>query len=328
MYGGCKIIRSPVQNPVHARRKLELTRDYRLACRFILGIIEAAFFPGALFYLSLFYNRKQFALRTALLYAGSQLGNAFGGLFAIAILKLEGVHGIDGWRWLFIIEGVATIALAIGFAFLLPNSTKSMRSLSDVEREYLLYTYAADQGQEDNASEITAGQGFIMAARDPKTWLLMGILYCCYIDGAVVNFFPSVVSTLGYSRNLSLILTAPPYLLCVVCMLINGWHSDKKQERYLHIVLPLSITLVAMVIAVSTLSTGARYAAMMLMPASFYSAAIVILSWITGSMAQPAVKRAVAISFINAVCNTPNVSKPEFIPQPQSQCQDLTLTKI
>lgn len=76
-----------------------------LACRFILGIIEAAFFPGALFYLSLFYNRKQFALRTALLYAGSQLGNAFGGLFAIAILKLNGSHGISGWRWLFIVEG-------------------------------------------------------------------------------------------------------------------------------------------------------------------------------------------------------------------------------
>jgi hypothetical protein len=95
-------------------------------------------------------------------------------------------------------------------------------------------------------------------------------------------------------------------------MLINGWHSDKMRERYLHIIGPLVITLVAMVIAVSTLSTGARYAAMMLMPASFYSAAIVILSWITGSIAQPRVKRAVAISFINAVCNTPNVSILNF----------------
>lgn len=210
-----------------------------------------------------------------------------------------------------------------------------MRGLSDLEREYLLYTYEADQGQEDNTSEITAAQGFIMACRDPKTWLLMGILYCCYIDGAVVNFFPSVVSTLGYSRNIvsrytmpqlgndtditskTYVLTAPPYLLCVVCMLINGWHSDKKQERYLHIVGPLTITLIAMVIAVSTLSTGARYAAMMLMPASFYSAAIVILSWITGSISQPAVKRAVAISFINAVCNTPNVSKTNRQRSPQ-----------
>lgn len=70
-----------------------------MASRFFLGFIEAVFFPGALFYLSLFYTRKQFALRTAILYSGSQLGNAFGGLFAIGILELDGKNGIAGWRW-------------------------------------------------------------------------------------------------------------------------------------------------------------------------------------------------------------------------------------
>ena len=57
------------------------------------------FFPGALYFLSTFYNRKQMALRSAILYSGSQAGNAFGGLFAIAILNLDGVHGLEGWRW-------------------------------------------------------------------------------------------------------------------------------------------------------------------------------------------------------------------------------------
>ncbi len=70
-----------------------------LMARLFLGVVEAAFFPGALFFLSLFYNRKQFAFRTAILYSGSQLGNAFGGLFAIAILELDGKSGIAGWRW-------------------------------------------------------------------------------------------------------------------------------------------------------------------------------------------------------------------------------------
>lgn len=128
-----------------------------------------------------------------------------------------------------------------------------------------------------------------------------------YIVGAVVNFFPSVVGGLGFDRNLTYALTAPPFLLCVVCMLINGWHSDRTQERYLHIVVPLCITLVANIIAVSTLSIAARYVAMMLLPTSFYSAAVVILSWITGTISQPAIKRASAIAFINAMCNTPNI---------------------
>lgn len=70
-----------------------------LMCRFFLGFVEAVFFPGAVFYLSLFYNRQQFAFRTAVLYSGSQIGNAFGGLFAIAILNLDGAHGLEGWRW-------------------------------------------------------------------------------------------------------------------------------------------------------------------------------------------------------------------------------------
>lgn len=70
-----------------------------VVARIFLGAIEAVFFPGALYFLSLFYNRKQFALRTAILYSGSQLGNAFGGLFAIAILNLDKVHGLAGWRW-------------------------------------------------------------------------------------------------------------------------------------------------------------------------------------------------------------------------------------
>jgi MFS family permease len=76
---------------------------------FMLGFVEAAFFPGAFYYLSMFYNRRQIAFRTAILYSGSQLGNAFGTLLAIAITKLDGVHGIAGWRWY------------IPLPFLLPN---------------------------------------------------------------------------------------------------------------------------------------------------------------------------------------------------------------
>ncbi|GLI77968.1 hypothetical protein PoHVEF18_006265 [Penicillium ochrochloron] len=278
-----------------------------MASRFFLGFVEAVFFPGALFYMSLFYTKKQFAMRTAILYSGSQIGNAFGGLFAVAILKLDGKHGLEGWRWLFLIEGVATVGLAIILAFILPNSLKSITGLSGPEHEYLLWSFEEDHGQQDNADEASVQKGVMMAVTDPKTWFLMGTLYCIYIAGAVTNFFPSVVATLGYSRNKTYGLTAPPYVLCVFAMILNGFHSDKKQERYWHIVCPMAICLIANVIAVSTLNTAARYFAMMLMPGSFYSAAIVLLSWVTGTLSQPSIKRASAIAMINAVCNTPNV---------------------
>jgi len=298
-----------------------------VACRFMLGFVEAVFFPGAFFYLSMFYTRKQIAFRTAILYSGSQLGNAFGTLLAIAITQLDGTHGLAGWRWLFLIEGILTVGLAILFACYLPNSPHKVKWLSEQEHEWLDWNYKNDQKQKDDSHEITAWRGFVLAASDPKTWLMMGTLYATYTSAAVNNFFPTVVAGLGFSTNASYGLTAvskiesresrdllttqrnpqPPFVLCVICMLLNGMHSDKTGERFLHLTLPLIITVVANIIAVSTLSVAARYVAMMLMPASFYSSAIVQLSWISGSISQPAVKRAAAIGFINAACNTPNI---------------------
>ncbi|KAM0549207.1 hypothetical protein ACHAPJ_009516 [Fusarium lateritium] len=278
--------------------------------RFFIGFVEAVFFPGCLFYLSLFYNRKQYAFRMALFYSGSQLGNAFGGLLAIAILKLDGKAGLEGWRWLFLVEGVVTIGFAMLFCLVLPNSPDHVRGLSEVERAWIKYNYELDQGQGDDRSEMTAWQGLKLAVQDPKTWLLLATLYCIFVSAGVTNFFPPVVATLGYSRTITFVLTAPPFILCCITMLINGFHSDHKEERYLHTVLPLGITLIANIIAVSTLNVAARYTAMMLMPASFYAGSTVLLSWITGTLNQPVAKRASAIALIISVCNTPNVWTP------------------
>lgn len=123
----------------------------------------------------------------------------------------------------------------------------------------------------------------------------------------MVNFFPSVVGGLGYDRNTTYLLTAPPFLLAVFVMLVNGWHSDRKQERFLHVAGPLIFTLIANIIAVSTLSVPGRYVAIMLVPGSVYGSAAVTLSWITNTLNQPRAKRAAAIALINSICNTPNV---------------------
>jgi len=202
-----------------------------IAARFFLGFVEAAFFPGAFYYLSMFYNRKQIAFRVAVLYSGSQLGNAFGTLLAIGILKLDGRYGLEGWRWLFIIEGALTIGFAIIFAIVLPNSPSKIWGFNQQQLDWLRWNYASDQKQEDHSDEVTAKRGFLLAVQDPKTWLMCGILYATYTAAAVNNFFPTVVAGLGFSRNKSYGLTAPPFVLCVICMLINGFHSDKVRTH-------------------------------------------------------------------------------------------------
>lgn len=80
-----------------------------LAVRAILGAVEAVFFPGAIYYLSAWYTKKELGKRLAGLYIAQQVGNAFGGLFAAAILQLDGAHGIAGWRWLFSKQDIGTL---------------------------------------------------------------------------------------------------------------------------------------------------------------------------------------------------------------------------
>lgn len=91
------------------------------------------------------------------------------------------------------------------------------------------------------------------------------MLFCIVSSGSVTNFFPTVVRTLGYDDIITLLLTAPPYVLAVFATLLNAWHADETGERYLHVTLPLCVAIGAYILAASTTSLAPRYFAMMLM---------------------------------------------------------------
>ncbi|ORY30756.1 putative nicotinamide mononucleotide permease [Naematelia encephala] len=276
-------------------------------CRCFLGFAEAAFYPGAIFLLSTFYEKKKIGMRSAALYLGSQSGNAFGGLFALGVIQLDGRLGIPGWRWLYIVEGSITVFLAIIIACIIPNKPETMRWLTDVERAQLVHRLQIDRATVDATDETTIRQAFVLAVTDPKTWLLCGVEQMICIAASVTNFFPIVVKGLGFNTTITLVISAPPYLLCCVFMIINGWHSDKKQERTLHIIIPFCVTIIGNVIALSTTNVAARYFAMCILPPSFYGAFVIVISWISSSMTGPHIKRAIVFALINCLCNTPNI---------------------
>jgi MFS family permease len=145
---------------------------------------------------------------------------------------------------------------------------------------------------------------------------------------------------------MTLILTAPPFLLCTIVMFITGWHSDRVKERFWHIAVPLSVTILSMILAVATTNTGVRYFAMMLMVCTLcllphesteltdsafpawklllsrhryldreqaFSQSIglfvanTIIQWISQSNPRPAQKRAAVLAYVNSFANTPNI---------------------
>ncbi|KAJ9626232.1 hypothetical protein H2203_003864 [Taxawa tesnikishii (nom. ined.)] len=280
-----------------------------VAIRFCLGFVEAAYFPGCLFFLSCWYTRKELALRTALLYSGSLISGAFSGLIAAGISKgMDNVRGLSAWRWMFILEGGATVVIACVAYFVLPNFPHTTGWLNEQERQLAIYRLRADVGEAETEDEQHGFfHGFVLALKDPKTYVLLAVLFGITSSASVTNFFPTVVATLGYNHINTLLLTAPPYVLAFITASFNAWHADKTGERFYHIVLPLCVSVVAFILAAATTATAPRYVAMMLMPASFYMSFVVTLAWISNTLLRPQSKRAASLALINCLSNTTSI---------------------
>ena len=150
-----------------------------IAIRFFLGFVEAAYFPGCLFFLSSWYTRKELGFRTAILYSGSLLSGAFSGLISAGITNgLDGAKGLRAWRWLFIIEGVITIVIAFAAYLVLPNFPRTTTWLTENERQLAIWRLDEDIGEDDwiGSEQQTFFHGMKLAFADIKMWILVIII--------------------------------------------------------------------------------------------------------------------------------------------------------
>lgn len=196
-----------------------------LVTRFFLGLLESPFYPGALYMLSMFYTKKELATRISILFSANVCGTAFAGLIAIGIFKLEGRAGLQGWRWLFIVQGLVTFVVAILAAFILPDEPLQTRWLTKEERQ-LAHSRVQKQVVQvkDNAGPWA---GLKDAVTDYKVWLLVLMDHLNMASVNYKNFFPTVVGTLGFSRTATLALTCPPYLIAAFFTIGVSWSSGK-----------------------------------------------------------------------------------------------------
>ncbi|KJK76440.1 hypothetical protein H634G_08331 [Metarhizium anisopliae BRIP 53293] len=289
-----------------------------LAARFFLGFVEAAYFPGCLYYLSCWYTRKELGVRTTYLYAGSLISGAFSGLIAAGITgNMDGTRGLRAWRWLFIIEGTITVAIAIVAFFILPDFPRTTKWLNKEEMALAVWRLEEDIGQDDwvNSQEQTLWHGFKLALEDVKTWVLLVMLFGNIAAASVTNFFPTVVATLKYKPVVTLLLTAPPYVLGVITTFATAWHADRTGERFYHVSIPLCLAMVTFIISAATTNIAARYVAIMLMIPGLYSGFTTALAWISNTLPRPPAKRAAALAFINAVANSTSIYASYLYPK-------------
>ncbi|KAK9463717.1 major facilitator superfamily domain-containing protein [Lipomyces oligophaga] len=288
--------------------------------RFLVGFAEAAFYPGTVFYLSCWYTKYEIAKRSAIFVCGSWISGAFSGLIAYEVLEnLDGVFGLAAWRWLFLLEGTVTVAVALAAIPILPNLPATTKWLSKEERLLGVMRMINDVGQrdDDDAQSGTAKkkgfwsalEGFKMAIKDEKVLLILWMQFSFAMMGGLNTVFPSIVGSLGFSQAKTLLLTAPPWLLCSVTSVWNSFHSDMTGERCLHMVWGTGLAFAGVAISLLTLTTGWRYLAMLLMLQNYNSWSLGF-AWMATTIPRPPIKRAAAVGIVNLGGNVPNIIVP------------------
>ncbi|RAK99948.1 putative MFS transporter [Aspergillus ibericus CBS 121593] len=283
-----------------------------VACRFILGLVEAPFFAGVLFYLSKWYTKKELALRMSIFYSGSLLSGAFGNLIAAGILDgLAGKRGMSAWQWLYIIEGAITVAIGLAICVVLPNFPETWKALSPEMKQVATRRLAIEAAEADidEGGGMSQMKGMKLAFADAKTYLLAIAYMCLTAASGFQNFFPTLTETLGYNRIITLLLVAPPYIFMVVYSLAHSYLSDRFGYRFWFFVSPIPITIVGFIIFMTTDSFGPRYFSFFLMIFVFAQNGT-IYSWIANAIPRPPAKRAAAYAFINSVANSASIWTP------------------
>ncbi|KAJ5463198.1 hypothetical protein N7475_008142 [Penicillium sp. IBT 31633x] len=281
-----------------------LTKNYTslLLVRFFLGVTEAPFYPGALFLLSLFYTRKEIALRISILYTGNIIATAVAGLIAVATFTTLDKHmGLKGWQWLFIIEGVVTFGVAGIGIFMIPDHPLTTRWLTPEERQLAHDRILRDTVSSEGSKGALAGLKQAMC--DPRIYLLAFMQNMHLSACGFNNFFPTVVGSLGFGSTITLVLTCPPYVVSGICCILVGISSGRYNERTWHITISMGVAVVGFIISCVTLNKGARYLACFLFASGAYAVNSVILGWVSATLGQTPEKKAASIGFINVVAN-------------------------
>ena len=237
--------------------------------RLLLGVAEAGYFPGAAYFISLWFPAKERARAIGWFYVSLPLASVVMGSVAGALLRLDGRLGLRGWQWLFLVEGLPALLLSLGIWFTLSERPREAKWLDEDEREALEGELADAYAPEAHSARWDALR---VVLGDVRVWLL-GLCALCLLGSnyALYLFLPQVlrmltgasVATVGYLIALAAAAGA-------VSMVAFGFHSDRMGERRWHVIVPALI--MAMLMAVAGLHLhgwGAAVALLMAMVVFF-----------------------------------------------------------
>jgi MFS transporter, ACS family, tartrate transporter len=224
------------------------------AVRFLLGMAEAGFFPGVVYYLSQWFPANVRARTVSRFYVALPLSSVFMGGLAGALLNLQGRMGLAGWQWLFLAEGFPAVILSVIFLFYLPNTPAEASWLTAEERDWLIEQLrTGNDSIGKSIGESTGerhGEGAWRAILNPRVWQLGMFLLCIYIGFYAFSFSAPVLiqQATGFSNTNVGFAIAIMGILGALGLVLNGQHSDRAGERYWHLIVPCVLIAAAFIV--------------------------------------------------------------------------------
>lgn len=233
------------------------------ALRAILGIFEAGFFPSAVYLLSTWYTRYDIGKRYSVFYIVGCVASAFSGVLCYGLMQLSGKGGLTGWRWIFLVQGLITVTLAIAAYWLLvdfPDSDRpTWRFLGKDELRWVVSRINKDRG--DGGVTKFDLKKFFRHSLDIKIWAFAMIFFnTTTITYALAYTMPLLlIGNMGFSVGQAQCLVAPPYIFAGIVMFTSGWIGDRFRFRGPLIIFNMLLCLTGLPIMAWHPSAGVRY---------------------------------------------------------------------
>ncbi|KAL8293321.1 hypothetical protein RQP46_000022 [Phenoliferia psychrophenolica] len=267
-----------------------------VACRVALGVAESGLFPGVVLYLTFWYPRHMCQFRIALFFAAATLAGAFSGLLAYLIGKMQGVGGYSAWRWIFILEGLATIVAGVIAFWAICDLPSTASFLSEEERAWVIWRKRSD-GSSVGEAEGISWKYILQAAGSWQVWLstayYISVVTPLYGVGL---FLPTIIKSFGkFTTPQVQLLTVPVYAVACVWVVVSAKMADNRGKRYIFVLTNQIMCLIGFVINISPAPSGVKYFGLFLCASGSYGALPAVVTWLGNNLSGQA-KRSVSVS--------------------------------
>jgi ACS family tartrate transporter-like MFS transporter len=268
------------------------------AVRILLGVAEAGFFPGIIFFLTLWFPSAYRARIIGLFMFAIPISTVIGAPISGALLNFDGVMGLHGWQWMFIIEAVPALILSVVVFFYLTDRPPNALWLNADERAWLKGRLEAEEATRQRHGAMS----WLRAMVDPRI-IALGVVYMgCNTPQYGLSFFlPQIVKAFGLSNLQSGFVTAIPYAVGAVAMIFWSRHSDTTGERKWHAILPLLAMVVGLLGSSTTADPTTKMAWLCVAGAGFF--AVLPVFWTLPTAFLNANCAAAGVAAVNSIGN-------------------------